>query len=235
MGDMGKLTYQEDSGDVGIGKIDDLMPTAEEEVTNGIDTEAASNEALVGIVDSGTSGFNYTYSMDMATVNVGYSPNTFGSNNDDGANSGAGGNKSSTSIAVQATPMDGLSVFVGTGDKGTATQEDDHDTYGFTYAFGPLTFGYQHSEIDFAATSSNDLETDAFGIVFAVNDNLSISYGERDTEAEGSANDQEVEGMSVGYSMGGISIAAHSNEATNIANQADNVSEHTEISVSFAF
>ena len=67
MGDMGKLTYQEDSGDVGIGKIDDLMPTAEEEVTNGIDTEAASNEALVGIVDSGTSGFNYTYSMDMAT------------------------------------------------------------------------------------------------------------------------------------------------------------------------
>ena len=235
MGDMGKLTYQEDSGDVGIGKIDDLMPTAEEEVTNGIDTEAASNEALVGIVDSGTSGFNYTYSMDMATVNVGYSPNTFGSNNDDGANSGAGGSKSSTSIAVQATPMDGLSVFVGTGDKGTATQEDDHDTYGFTYAFGPLTFGYQHSEIDFAATGSNDLETDAFGIVFAVNDNLSISYGERDTEAEGSANDQEVEGMSVGYSMGGISIAAHSNEATNIANQADNVSEHTEISVSFAF
>ena len=57
----------------------------------------------------------------------------------------------------------------------------------------------------------------------------------RDTEAEGSANDQELEGMSVGYSMGGISIAAHSNEATNIANQADNVSEHTEISVSFAF
>ena len=30
MGDMGKLVYQEDSGDLGIGKIDDLMPTAEE-------------------------------------------------------------------------------------------------------------------------------------------------------------------------------------------------------------
>ena len=34
MGDMGKLVYQEDSGDLGIGKIDDMMPTADEEVSN---------------------------------------------------------------------------------------------------------------------------------------------------------------------------------------------------------
>ena len=72
MGDMGKLVYQEDSGDLGIGKIDDLMPTADEEPWNGIDTEQSSNESLVGRVDSGITGFNYTYSMDMATVNVGY-------------------------------------------------------------------------------------------------------------------------------------------------------------------
>ena len=47
MGDMGALTYSEDSGDVGIGKIDDLMPTAEEEVWNGLDADAhtSSNEA----------------------------------------------------------------------------------------------------------------------------------------------------------------------------------------------
>ena len=234
MGDMGKLVYQEDSGDLGIGKIDDMMPTADEEVTNGIDTEASSNEALVGKVDGGTTGFNYTYSMDMATINVGYGMGADG-NNDDGANSGAGSNTSSQSIAITATPMDGLTVFAGTGSKGTATQDDDHDTYGLTYAFGPLTVGYQHSEIDFEATSSNDNETDSFGISFAVNDNLSISYGEQETEADGQANDQEVEGISVGYSMGGISIKAHQNEGKNIANTADNVSEHTEIAVSFAF
>ena len=234
MGDMGKLVYQEDSGDLGIGKIDDMMPTADEEVSNGIDTEAASNEGLVGKVDGGITGFNYSYSMDMATINVGYGMGADG-NNDDGANSGAGSNTSSQSIAITATPMDGLKVFAGTGSKGTATQDDDHDTYGLTYAFGPLTVGYQHSEIDFEATSSNDNETDSFGISFAVNDNLSISYGEQETEADGQANDQEVEGISVGYSMGGISIKAHQNEGKNIANQADNVSEHTEIAVSFAF
>jgi outer membrane protein OmpU len=235
MGDMGVLKYQEDSGDLGIGIIDDMMPTADEEVSNGIDAEQTStNEGLVGKVDGGITGFNYAYTMDMATINVGYGMGADG-NNDDGANSGAGSTTSSQSIAITATPMDGLTVFAGTGSKGTATQDDDHDTYGLTYAFGPLTVGYQHSEIDFEATSSNDNETDSFGISFAVNDNLSISYGEQDTEADGQANDQEVEGISVGYSMGGISIKAHSNEGKNIANTADNVSEHTEIAVSFAF
>ena len=235
MGDMGVLKYQEDSGDLGIGKIDDMMPTADEEVSNGLDAEqTATNEGLVGKVDGGITGFNYAYTMDMATINVGYGMGADG-NNDDGANSGAGSTTSSTSVAITATPMDGLTVFAGTGSKGTALSDDDHDTYGLTYAFGPLTVGYQHSEIDFNATSSNDNETDSFGISFAVNDNLSISYGEQDTEADGQANDQEVEGISVGYSMGGISIKAHTNEGKNIANTADNVSEHTEIAVSFAF
>ena len=237
MGDMGSLTYSEDSGDVGIGKIDDIMPTAEEEVTNGIDADTASgaNEALVGKVDGGMTGFNYVYTMDMATIQLGYSPKTTSGNNDDGSNSGSGGKKSSTSIAITATPMDGLTVFGGTGDKGTGTQEDDHDTYGVIYAFGPITVGYQHSEIDFAATTSNDLETDMFGVSFQVNDDLSISYGEQDTEAETSSVEQEVSGMSVAYSMGSISIAAHANEGKNIANQTANESTHTEISINFAF
>ena len=236
MGDLGSITYSEDSGDLGIGKIDDLMPTAEEEVTNGIDADAASsNESLVGKVDGGMTGFNYVYSMDMATIQLGYSPKTTTGNNDDGANSGAGGLKSSTSIAITATPMDGLTVFGGTGDKGTGTQEDDMDTYGLKYAFGPLTVGYQHSEIDFAATTSNDLETDAFGVSFQVNDDLSISYGESETEAETSTTDQELEGISIAYSMGSMSIAAHANEGKNLSNTAARESTHTEISLNFAF
>ena len=237
MGDMGSLTYAEDSGDVGIGKIDDLMPTAEEEVWNGLDADAhtSANEAVVGRVDGGMTGFNYVYSMDMATIQLGYSPKTTTGNNDDGSNSGAGGLKSSTSIAITATPMDGLTVFGGTGDKGTGTQEDDMDTYGLKYAFGPLTVGYQHSEIDFAATTSNDLETDAFGISFQVNDDLSVSYGESETEAETVALEQELEGISVAYSMGSISIAAHANEGKNLSNTAARESTHTEISINFAF
>ena len=236
MGDMGSITYQDVSGDLGLGKIDDVMPTAEEEVWNGVDTEASSNEAPVGRVDAGQTGFNYNVSYDMATINVGYSPKTGATGNDDGGNSGTGANHSTTSVAVQLSPMDGLNVYAGMGDKGkgTATLEEEQDTMAVTYAYGPATVGYQVSNIDYQAANS-DLETTAYSIAFAVNENLSVSYGESETEKEGSTTDQELSGYSVGYSMGGISIKAHSNEGTNIANTAANESKHTEISVSFAF
>ena len=236
MGDMGSITYQDTSGDLGLGKIDDVMPTAEEEVWNGIDTEGSSNETPVGRVDAGQTGFNYNVSYDMATINVGYSPKTTASGNDDGANSGTGANASTTSFAVQLSPMDGLNIYAGMGDKGkgTATLEEEQDTMAVTYAYGPVTAGYQVSNIDLQAANS-DLETTSMSVAFAVNENFSISYGTSETEKEGSTTDQELSGYSVGYSMGGISIKAHSNEGKNIANTANNTSEHTEISVSFAF
>jgi outer membrane protein OmpU len=234
MGDMGKLKYHEQSAALGIDIIDDKMPTADEEVWNGLGTGAASGGSPVGRVNQGNTGFNYTYSaLDGVTVDVGYAPKTVGTSHDDGAN-GAAANRSSTSIAVQYSGIEGANIFVGTGTVGGATTDDDVDTYGFTYAMGPITVGAQHSEIDKTAANS-DLETDMFGIAFAINDNLSISYGQQDTEKDGSTVDQEVTGYSIGYSMGGITIKAHSNKGEALANTTANESEHTEIAVSFAF
>ena len=234
MGDMGKLKYHEVSAALGIDIIDDKMPTADEEVWNGLGTGAATGGSLVGRVNQGNTGFNYTYSaIDGVQVDVGYAPKTVGTSHDDGANGGAA-NRSSSTIAVQYTGIEGANIFVGTGEVGAATTEDDVDTYGFTYAMGPITVGAQHSEIDKAAAAS-DLETDMYGIAFAVNDNLSISYGSQETERDGSATDQDVSGYSIGYSMGGITVKAHANKGEGIANTAANESKHTEIAVSFAF
>ena len=237
MGDMGSLMYQQDSGSLGIGKIDDVMPTADEEIWNGIDAgQTSTNEAPVGRVSGGTTGFNYAYSMDMVSINAGYAVKGTSGSVADGSTSGTGGLKSATSVAVQVTPMDGLNVYAGVGTVGNSngTQEDDHSTYAVTYAYGPATVGYQVSDVEPAGTS-NDLEKKAYSVAFAVNDNLSISYGESETSKEGSTTDQELSGYSIGYSMGGITIKAHSNEGKNIANTTNNVSEHTEIAVSFAF
>jgi outer membrane protein OmpU len=237
MGDMGSITYQDTSGDLGLGKIDDVIPTAEEEVWNGLDTnESAAGGKPNGRVDAGITGFNYNVSYDMATINIGYSPKTGSAGNDDGGNSGTGANHSTTSFAVQLTPMDGLNIYAGMGDKGKATAalEEEQDTYAVTYAYGPATVGYQRSTIDLQAANS-DLTTDNMGIAFAVNENFSISYGQQDTEKEGSTVEQEVSGFSLGYSMGGISLKAHKNKVENMGQSAGTESEHTEISVSFAF
>ena len=234
MGDMGKLSYQEKSAAMGIEKIDDLMPTADEEIWNGLDTEG-SNETPNGRVSHGGTGFNYSYSaMEGLQIDVGYAPKTTSDARDDGVNQGAGALRSSSSIGIQYTGVEGANIFIGTGTVGAGSTDSDLDTYGFTYAMGPITIGAQHSEID-SSSASSDLETDAVGISFAVNENLSVSYGSSETEKDGSTTEQELSGFSVGYSMGGITIKAHSNKGENLQQTAANESEHTEIAVSFAF
>jgi hypothetical protein len=134
--------------------------------------------------------------------------------------------------------MDGLTVVAGTGERVNGNQMDDLETFGATYTYGPVSAGIQVSEIDYAAANSGiarDADTTYMGIAFNVNENLSISYGEQETDLAGVSVDQELEGFSIGYSMGGISLKAHSNEGTGMGGTANNSSEHTEISVSFAF
>jgi outer membrane protein OmpU len=197
MGDMGSLTYHDTSAALGIAKIDDMMPTADEEIWNGV------GGSPVGRVNGPGTGFNYTNtSFDGVRVDIGYSPKSVSASADDGGGSGVGGIKSSRSIAVQYTGIEGAKIFIGTATNGaTATTEKDLDTYGFTYAMGPITVGAQQSETDLS-TADSDLEKTAYGIAFAVNENLSISYGASETEKEGSSVDQELSGYSIGYSMG---------------------------------
>jgi outer membrane protein OmpU len=244
MGSMGTLGYGQDSYQVGISKIDDIIPTAEEEVSNGLSLNAT--ESATGAVngntyevDLGGNGFNYTLSAgDMATVVVGWAPRGVDNLNDDGGMGGTDGDGSDSSVHVVLTPMDGLTVVAGSGEKVNGNQMDDLETFGATYTYGPVSAGIQVSEIDYAAANSGtarDADTTYMGIAFNVNENLSISYGEQETDLAGVSVDQELEGFSVGYSMGGISLKAHSNQGTGMGGVTSNESEHTEISVSFAF
>ena len=112
------------------------------------------------------------------------------------------------------------------------------ETIAVKYTMGPISAGIQVTDIDLEAANSGqngDSETTIMGVAFAVNDSLSISYGEQETEIDGQSLDQEIEGFSIGYSMGGMTFQAHSNEGKNLGGTASNVSEHTELTVSFAF
>ena len=252
MGDMGTLSYQNSTGDLGIGKIDDLMPSAYEEPWDGIDFVQGSGSGVSGRVDGGQTGFNYSNSFGMANVNIGYAPKTTNDfRGDDGgvsgyhgsSNTSATANPSSTSISISADVADGLMVFGGIGNKGrdSATEEfeDDHSTFGLKYTMGGITAGYQHSEIDDGAAGSTtaDTETDAFGVAFAINENLTISYGYQETEVATGNTDQELTGYAIGYSAGGMSIKAQHNEgedAVTVGSTSVEM-ERTEILVGFAF
>jgi hypothetical protein len=242
MGAAGVLKYQQGTGNIGFAGIDDVMPTAEEEVSNGLGITAANS--ATGVAESGVKyeadmgghGFNYAYSMDMGSVVFGYSPGNVDTLTDDGATTGAGANKDSGKSVhvVLDSLVDGLTVYAGTGQDGS----EDVDLAAAVYAAGPVTVGYQWTEIDREAANSGsvaDSERTQASIAFSVNENLSVSYGMIETSIDGQSKDEELSGYSVGYSMGGMTVKAHSHKGEDMGGATSNESEHTEISVSFAF
>ena len=234
MGDMGTIAYSDASIGGGLNALDDITPTAWEEVTDGV-----AGEVQAGMANGG--GFAYSNSVAGAALSIQYSEN-FTATGTDGSNVTAVSTGTSSSIGITYPVGDtGLTIYGGMGTEGQAdATEIDHDTFGVKYAMGAFTVGYQVNDEDNSAANNTvaadeDLETTIIGISFAVNDDLSISIGDQTTEKDGSDVDQEVSGISVGYSMGGMTISAHANEGDNVGHTANATSEHTEVSITFAF
>ena len=197
---------------------------------------------------AGASGvFNYIKTVAGVTFN-GAARKGSGAKNSDGSSSAAG--QSAWDFALTGTGdivgVDGLSWGAGYGveevdaNGNTSADFDDNKHYtGFiNYSMGPMTVGYQESHIAGGAVGANNETTQAWGIALAVNENLSVSYGEREVEySNPSATDvtEDGEGIAVAYTMGSMKIAGNRNEVQNNAGTTGNDDSMTEIALSFAF
>ena len=240
MGDMGTLDFQGGTSARGIGKIADMMPTADEDVGNGIDVDGTGTAGgLSGAVKGGVTGFHYSKAMDMIEIGIGYAPKG-GATVTSGNVTGSGG-ASSIGGFIKIDPMDGLEIGFGTGEvSATATgsdnsQTDDHQTMYITYVYGPVTVGYQESEYETFGAAQTDDEATRWGVLYAVNDELSISYQDHVNDDGSLATDEEATGWGASYTVGSMTFKAHRNSATNVTNVIANESEHTEVGVTFAF
>ena len=222
MGDMGTLSYSDGAGSTGISAYDDKMPTAGEEVWDDLDGQ---KNGIATITNKGTLGYAGTFSG--VGVSISYNP--------DDAVAPSTTSGASKSIVLSGD-VAGANVFVGMGDKATSSSNASTDltVMGFTYTAGSVTVGMQSTNIEKTAATT-DVDRMAAAVSFAVNDNLSVSYGRQDTELSGDIDEQEVTGFSVGYSTGGMTVTAHNNESDNHNNVLNATSEHTEISLTFAF
>ena len=239
MGDLGSIDYQADTSARGIGKIKDMIPTADEDVGNGIDVDGTGTSGgLSGTVSGGTKGFHYANTIsDMVEIGVGYAPKgAAGASN--GGVTGVGGTASWTSAFVKLDPIDGLEVGIGVGEgpagNADAQQTDDYMTVYGTYVYGPLTFGLQLSDVDTPGSTADDEQT-RWGILYAVNDEISLSYQDHENDDSTNSVDEDAKGYSASYTSGGITFKVHRNKGDNIGNTASNTSEHTEVGVTFAF
>jgi len=219
MGDAGMVAFGDGTAFGGIDTIKDRMPTAGEEAW---DDHGTGDDA--GVTDVGSdASLYYKGTFSGITASASY------------ARTGVG---TDTSIALVAADLvEGAEFGIGTGTNVTATSgiEDDLMTVYARYSTGPITFGVQLSEIDVTAANS-DIDREAAAISFAVNENLSVSYGISNVEyANTSKVDAESTGISASYTMGGIKIGAVSNKTDSFGGSAGTDREFTEVSLAFAF
>jgi len=244
MGSMGSLSYVTHDGTIGLESIDDMTPTAHEEVWNGV--------GKTGGIGAGKAGWNYTNTVadGMATIGLGLvsKAGTAAAGNGTGATSTAStltdaagktaSGASMPSMYIKLAPMDGLAIGYGSGeyqDAAGSSATDDHSTMYATYAYGPVTVGYQASEVDDTNSANVDIDTTAYSIVYAVNDEMSISYGETEADYSTTSINEEIKGFSASYTMGAMTVSLHSNEKKNAAGATAAKVEHTELAVKFAF
>ena len=244
MGDMGVLAFDQGSGS-GLATIDDKTPTAAEEIWDGLDGLTAGG--LVGA--AGNSGvFNYINTFSGVTVNAAARKGS-GTSNSDGSSSGSG--QSAMDIALTGSGdmfgVDGLAWGVGYGEAENGEQanaagltggENEHSTVFANYSMGPVTFGYQVSRIANNGNGATDEDVDQWGIAFNVNDDLSVSYGEREIEYQTASTTnvtEDGEGIAIAYTMGSMKIAGNRNEVANNAGTTGSDDKMTEIALSFAF
>jgi outer membrane protein OmpU len=229
MDGLGTVTYGRHGASSVIGGWDSIAPTAYEEVWDAVETAASVANNVIG----GKSG-NGLWRYDSPTV----SGVTFSASYDSTAETGSVSSYSDFGVQIAPEMVDGLSIgyAVGEYEETAAIGDQDVSTVWIKYAYGPVTVSYQESEED-ATTAANSNDSEEIGISYAVSDDLSISYGEH-THNDGldsSANNQESTGVSISYTMSGVTIAASFNETANADNSAAEDNEGYEINMSFAF
>jgi outer membrane protein OmpU len=100
---------------------------------------------------------------------------------------------------------------------------------------GSISVGAQKTKVD-AEVASSDIERDAYGISFVVNENLSVGMGKSDVEYDAAAKSMDEESREVGavYTSGGMTVGFQNIKKDGI-NGTTVDHEMNELQLTFAF
>jgi len=166
---------------------------------------------------------------------------------------------SMTQYALTVAPLDGLKISASYYDfsdesNRNSKQEAEGGSLGANYTYGAFSFGVGETRHTPAlrtgqsktAAHTKDYRNQAYSLGFAVNDSLSVSYTNEDSEknqgfdtganvATKSNVTMEMETIDVAYTVGGMTLSLSTSETTNDSyNTGDEVNEHI-LAMSLAF
>jgi outer membrane protein OmpU len=225
MGDMGKLRFAGAgvSGNGAVGAWDDKTPAANEE---SWDIKGGGGETGPVNQQTGNDSFIYTNSsaIDGVTIMLNYKP-------------GETTYDSTTGGGIAFTGMEGLNVGAAMEDNNTTDGAVVENTVFYaTYAMDAFTVGFQSNESD-SQTANSDTEFEAWGVSYAVSEDVSISYGSSTVEFESGASlsDQEADAIGVSWTNGSMSVTASRHDIANVKGTATDDRDVTEVNLTFAF
>jgi len=253
LGGMGSLLVDNGAGGAGLDALDDKMPTAWEE-THGAGLDSGA-QTVTGV--HGSVSLTYTLptdAMPMGTkVRLGYTPRGDGGGlQADMGTSGANGNgiNSAWDITVEMSPVEGLNLFAGyaakeSDDAGTAGVQGGADqesgTYGAIFTAGAFEIGAQQAYIsndNSGTTSVNYYDNVNWGVAFNVNDNLSISYANFESEeVMGTTGGQtlDIDSLQLAYNMGGATLKFANTDSSDTKYAAGADMEVNTLALALAF
>ena len=226
MGDAGKLRYagRGASGNGAVGAWDDKTPAANEE---SWDIKGGGGED--GPVNQQTTADSFIYTnssmMDGLTVMLNYKP------------AEAGVHESTKGYGAAFTGVEGLNVGVATEDNNTTNGAVIENTVVYaTYAIDAITVGIQSNSSD-SQTANSDEDFTAFGVSYAVSEDVSVSYGYSEVEYELGSNlsDQEADAIGISWTNGSMSVTASRHSIDNVAGAPTDDRDATEVNLTFAF
>ena len=245
MGDMGKLSFDAIGGGLeGTTAYDDKLPTAYEEVWNGV-----SGTGVIGAASNDTLGYSNTFmgvGISLATTKgntAGTAGATTGTGTGDGGNDGAGVTYSQSDwhLSYAVPYVDGLTVMYGqsTKDWAVATENDDTSSVGhILYSTGPVSVGYRFAEFHDGTAAANGTNVEAYAVAFNVSDEMKISVATQDREYDvpsGTNITETSDAINASYTMGAMTVRGTFSESKDTGGNTGDNDEHMELSLVLAF
>ena len=225
-----------------VSAIDNKTPTAFKDA-----------EGMVGSISDvngsdGTYGIRYTLADVVGTglkVDYMYFPvhGAGDATGDEGFSGGAHGNLDAHEITLTGSVpgVEGLNVGAGYSQLnydivGVADVKDEGTVYA-TYAYGPLTVGYQIGAVGGQGAGAAGYKNEYMGVSYAVSDDLSVSYNRTESTKlnAGWAPTSTYDSISLSYSMGGMTVNVADASCSDCSYTATKSQDERTISMSIAF
>jgi len=229
--------------------IDNKMPTAFNDAEGAVgsinDVSGANGDFGIRYTLSDVAGtgikFDYNYVPKHGTGDA------TGDGGPSGDTAGAQTNKDAHDIAITGSVpgVEGLNVGIGYSKrnydyKTGAPNQARHDGTAYaTYAYGPVTIGYQVGAQGDSGAAPVEYKNTYMGISYAISDDLSVAYNNTESYKLGGITAvglvQEWDNISLAYSMGGMTIGLSDSDCSNCSYTSGQSQDETVLNLTIAF